>query len=160
MSSALEKKQPATELSGCRISPLAGKTFLLVERHELSRPGKSTGSIETQAGWNFGGNQTRYHVENLTPEKHEEAIDKLICHALLSAAQLRSCFGRFFDQTTIRLHSLGQNESHGIFHGHQNSRRFGPSIMPTLRHCPWAGHRESGLGSWEIRETNAFKWRS
>jgi hypothetical protein len=25
MSSALEKKQPATELNGCRISPLAGK---------------------------------------------------------------------------------------------------------------------------------------
>src|SRR5208282_5949708 len=44
------------------------KTFLFVERNELSRPCKSTGRIETQAGWNLGGNPTRYHVENLRPE--------------------------------------------------------------------------------------------
>src|SRR5208283_2285906 len=42
--------------------------FLFVETNELLSLGKSTGRIETQAGWNFGGNPTGYHVENLRPE--------------------------------------------------------------------------------------------
>src|SRR5208282_140801 len=69
------------------------KSFLLVERNELSRLGNSTSRIKTQAGWNFGRNPTRYHVENLRPEQHEKAVDKLLSHALLSAALFRRHVG-------------------------------------------------------------------
>src|SRR5208337_3059479 len=44
------------------------KSFLFVEGNELSGLGNSTGRIETQAGWNFGGNPPRYHVENVRPK--------------------------------------------------------------------------------------------
>src|SRR5208337_4675028 len=90
------------------------KTFLFVERNELSPLGNSTGRIETQAGWNLGGNPAEYYFENFRAEQHEESIDKLFSHALLSVAHLRSYFGCFFDQMTISRHLRGLEKKRGI----------------------------------------------
>src|ERR1019366_453633 len=73
------------------------KTFLFVERNELSPLGNSANGIETQTGWDFGGNPARYHVENFRAEQHEEMVDELFSHVLLTAAMFRCRFGCFFE---------------------------------------------------------------
>ena len=68
---------------------LTADAFRLIQRDEFTGLGDAALGIEAQARGYFGGYAPRNHLQNLASEQHEEAIDKLLGHFLVSCRRAR-----------------------------------------------------------------------
>ena len=95
---------PSQVLASLDQNALTADAFRLIQRNELTGLGDAALGIEAQTSGNFGGYAAGNHLQNLASEQHEEPIDKLLGHFLVTAAALGSKPGGFVHQVAVRRH--------------------------------------------------------